>query len=125
MPVKASVVKVIKDLKNLAKNQYKSKVDDVLALYQAQVLRADTAENVARMLVGPRNTAEAGIRKLNKVSGKPTMKGRLTSGKPGRVAIRNYMVKGTVWTTTEYSHKTKKGDTRVYKYEDEPHPMAM
>ena len=85
MPVKPTVVKLLKKLQETTKDQYKKNSLEVIAQYQAQVLRADTAENIARMLTGPRGTAEAGVRKLGKMSGKPTMAGRLKgSGQPGR-----------------------------------------
>ena len=93
MPVKQYQLKELKDLKAFVETKYRSKVDDLVDLYQQRkIVNYSTAFRLAKGLAGNTGAPKAAIKSIEKYYDAPTAIGRLKKEVEGK-KLKTFFVK--------------------------------
>jgi hypothetical protein len=116
MPVKKYVIENLKVYKEFAKKENRSKIDELIKLYQEQKVPQPTAYKIAKKLAGTKAQVPSGLNLLDAYTEKDSMKGRI--GRPS-VQLKTYFVSGKVHTKEFYYKRTKmKGQKGVLHHRE-------
>jgi len=126
MPVKKSVVSRFKLFRNVAKPEFKDKVDEVIRLYENRnIAKQKTAETLLRKLVG--NKPQSAISQLTKYSNRPSETGRLSRPTAATLSKKSkkFFISGKIKTTQTWT-ETRRGKVTEKTMESKTiHPFAQ